>query len=323
MRSPRRASGSARAWSTSSPQLAMSRMRNGEREVALQAQRSTSYALTGLLEAETGRDVLVPPVGPSLGDGSDVAHFGGEVVLATSSTHDDSERVGVLGSVERVGSQLANFTDGYVLPAAWNAVEAGAVPGHGYPLGLRDGVGPVDAAWRLRGAARRPGPRSQPDHRARRRGTRLDVRATTADRHRRRPRTGQALGARSAQSRRTAGRHRPSHPAVRGAGAGRHHGPVEGRAPSPARAPGPVSRGDHRAARASAGRPRRLHGSRAALVAESGQPALLATPCRRGASIRPAPQCRRHLAMAGDPRAQRRARRAGAQHHGRADGERP
>jgi hypothetical protein len=71
--------------------------------VALQAQRSTSYALTGLLEAEAGWDVLVPPVGSSLGDGSDVEHFGGEVGLATSSTHDDSEGVGGLGSVERPG----------------------------------------------------------------------------------------------------------------------------------------------------------------------------------------------------------------------------
>jgi hypothetical protein len=96
--------------------------------VALQAQQSTSYALTGLLEAEAGWDVLLPPVGSSLGDGSDVALFGGEVVLAIASTHDDSERVGRLGSVERVGSQLANVTGGYVLPAAWNAVEAGAVP---------------------------------------------------------------------------------------------------------------------------------------------------------------------------------------------------
>ena len=96
--------------------------------MALQAQRSTSYALTGLLEAEAGWDVLVPPVGSSLGDGSDVARFGGEVVLATASTHDDSEGVGGLGSVERVGPQLANVTDGYVLPAAGNAVEAGAVP---------------------------------------------------------------------------------------------------------------------------------------------------------------------------------------------------
>jgi hypothetical protein len=58
--------------------------------VALQAQLSTSYALTGLLEAEAGWDVLVPPVGSSLGDGSDVALFGGEVVLAIASTHDDS-----------------------------------------------------------------------------------------------------------------------------------------------------------------------------------------------------------------------------------------
>ena len=99
-----------------------------EPEVALQAQRSTSYALTGLLEAEAGWNVLVPPVGSSLGDGSDVAHFGGEVGLATSSTHDDSEGVGGLGSVERVGPQPANVTGGYVLPAAWNAVEAGAVP---------------------------------------------------------------------------------------------------------------------------------------------------------------------------------------------------
>jgi hypothetical protein len=53
-----------------------------------------------------------------LGDGSDVALFGGEVVLATASTHDDSEGVGGLGSVERVGPQLANVTGGYVLPAA-------------------------------------------------------------------------------------------------------------------------------------------------------------------------------------------------------------
>ena len=59
--------------------------------MALQAQLSTSYALTGLLEAEAGWDVLVPPVGSSLGDGSDVALFGGEVVLAiASTTHDDS-----------------------------------------------------------------------------------------------------------------------------------------------------------------------------------------------------------------------------------------
>ena len=63
--------------------------------MALQAQRSTSYALTGLLEAEVGWDVLVPPVGSSLGDGSDVALFGGEVVLATASTHDDSEGLAV------------------------------------------------------------------------------------------------------------------------------------------------------------------------------------------------------------------------------------
>jgi hypothetical protein len=41
--------------------------------VARQAQRSTSYALTGLLEAEAGWDVLVPPVGSSHGDGSDVS----------------------------------------------------------------------------------------------------------------------------------------------------------------------------------------------------------------------------------------------------------
>jgi hypothetical protein len=34
---------------------------------------------------------------------SDVEHFGGEVGLATSSTHDDSEGVGSLGSVERPG----------------------------------------------------------------------------------------------------------------------------------------------------------------------------------------------------------------------------
>jgi hypothetical protein len=96
--------------------------------VVLHAQRSTSYALTGLLEAVAGWDVLVPPVGSSLGDGSDVALFGGEVVLASASTYDDSEGVGGLGSVERVGPQLANVTDGYVLPTAWNAVEAGAVP---------------------------------------------------------------------------------------------------------------------------------------------------------------------------------------------------
>jgi hypothetical protein len=68
------------------------------------------------------------PVGSSLGDGSDVALFGGEVGLATASTHDDGEGVGGLGSVERIGPQLANVTGGYVLPAAWNAVEAGAVP---------------------------------------------------------------------------------------------------------------------------------------------------------------------------------------------------
>jgi hypothetical protein len=46
----------------------------------------------------------------------------------TASTHDDSEGVGGLGSVERVGPQLADVTGSYVLPAAWNAVEAGAVP---------------------------------------------------------------------------------------------------------------------------------------------------------------------------------------------------
>ena len=101
---------------------------NGEREVVLHAQRSTSYVLTGLLEAEAGWDVLVPPVGSSHGDGSDVALFGGEGVLASASTYDDSEGVGGLGSAERVGPQLANVTDGYVVPTAWNAVEAGAVP---------------------------------------------------------------------------------------------------------------------------------------------------------------------------------------------------
>ena len=62
------------------------------------------------------------------GDCSDVALFGGDVGLATASTHDDSEGVGGLGSVERIGPQLANVTGGYVLPAAWHAVEAGAVP---------------------------------------------------------------------------------------------------------------------------------------------------------------------------------------------------
>ena len=69
----------------------------------LEAQRSTSYALTGLLEAEAGRDVLVPPVGSRLGDCSDVALFSSEVVLPTAPTHDDGEGVGGFGSVERVG----------------------------------------------------------------------------------------------------------------------------------------------------------------------------------------------------------------------------
>ncbi len=101
---------------------------SGEREVALQAQWSTSYALTGLLKAEAGWDVFVPPVGSSFRDGSNVALFGGEVVLATASTHDDRELVRSLGSVSRVGPQLANVPGGYVLPAAWNAVKAGAVP---------------------------------------------------------------------------------------------------------------------------------------------------------------------------------------------------
>jgi hypothetical protein len=80
------------------------------------------------LAAEAEWDVLVPPVGSSLGDGSDVALFGGKVVLATASTYDDSEGAVGLGPVERIGPQLANLTSGYVLPAAWNAVEAGAVP---------------------------------------------------------------------------------------------------------------------------------------------------------------------------------------------------